>query len=974
MPNPAQPVPDYELIKVIGAGSYGTAWLARSVTGIWRAIKIMKPGPAGSTRLVEREMAGITRFQQALPGEPRQLALLHVGRLEDGGFYYVMELADDAGGAAEVDASTYVPLTLKEMQRRRGAISAREVLRLAIELSRALDGLHRRGLVHRDIKPSNIIFVQGVPKLADVGLVSSSDQVISSVGTRDYLPPEGTGHPAGDIYSLGKVLYELATGQPAMAFPRLPAEAMERPDWPQLRRLNPIILRAAESVPADRPANAAALLAEFEAVPAGGELEILRDRLRRAARRSRLALAVVAVQVLIIAVGAAVFGLRLARQEHRRRILAEKEQQTSRYAADLRLAVNALALADPGGGMAALDRQSNAPADLRGFEWHALRHEFRDDAIQLVPLTNTIPAGLALAFDGSRFATLTLDDRIHWWRSDGSWAGVAQPFSRMAGVDANGMTALALHTNGSWQVVNAAGTATIAPVTGEYPGARWPGDFAVVLRAAEPVTFTVWNFAAGAVVHQFSVGAHWSGLKPFHAALDRGGTRVAAVFVQSAGMDQRYHLGVWRTVDGGELWSRTFEQPVYSPRLSADGEKLAVTDRLAGLAVYEAASGRLLQQLPGHLNRVDALGFSPDGNRLASGGGDRGVRIWDWRNGREISRLLGARQQVTAVGWLPGGRELLAASDEGAVRRFAVPENRVDAPNRPRVYADERFGGMLFNADATLVAVTGTNGTVELLRLPGGTPAGSCSDLFEPLAWDPDGSLVGLGPDWSVRRQRAGEPAFTQVAPPVWLGSEFPEFVTPMSTRGQLAWGDEHGRVGLISTRPQGIRLMTNLHTSYVNGLAFSAVGDLLASGGDDATVVLTDTTTGAERARWKTAGEIQHLLFSPDGQDIIVARRDPVIEVWSVDGRRRAELNSHSRYVYGLAFVDGGERLVSAGADGKLVFWRRPDYRPLAELPFLEVNGTGGDQSPHDLKSAPDGRSLGLMTQDGRLRLWTRP
>src|SRR5206468_2532672 len=79
----------------------------------------------------------------------------------------------------------------------------------SLALTSALAFLHEQGLIHRDIKPSNIIFVQGQPKLADIGLVAGSDETCSFVGTEGFIPPEGPGTPAADVYSLGKVLMEL---------------------------------------------------------------------------------------------------------------------------------------------------------------------------------------------------------------------------------------------------------------------------------------------------------------------------------------------------------------------------------------------------------------------------------------------------------------------------------------------------------------------------------------------------------------------------------------------------------------------------------------------------------------------------------------------------------------------------------------------------------------------------------------------
>ena len=65
---------------------------------------------------------------------------------------------------------------------------------------------HLHGLIHRDLKPSNVIFINGEPKLADLGLVTGEDDAQSFVGTEGYLPREGPGPVAADLYALGIVM------------------------------------------------------------------------------------------------------------------------------------------------------------------------------------------------------------------------------------------------------------------------------------------------------------------------------------------------------------------------------------------------------------------------------------------------------------------------------------------------------------------------------------------------------------------------------------------------------------------------------------------------------------------------------------------------------------------------------------------------------------------------------------------------
>jgi serine/threonine protein kinase/formylglycine-generating enzyme required for sulfatase activity len=237
-------VPNHEMIRVIGSGAYGEIWMARSQLGILRAVKIVDRRTFESEKAFEREFEGMARFEPISREHAGFVDILHVGRDDDGEFfYYVMELADDHLTGQEVDEQRYVPKTLKTELARRSRLLADEVLTLGMALSESLVVLHREGLVHRDIKLANIIFVGGRPKIADIGLVAATGQN-SFVGTEGYVPPEGPGAAQGDIFSLGKVLYEMAMGKDRMDFPALNTRINELPDRDLLMRLNDVFIRA----------------------------------------------------------------------------------------------------------------------------------------------------------------------------------------------------------------------------------------------------------------------------------------------------------------------------------------------------------------------------------------------------------------------------------------------------------------------------------------------------------------------------------------------------------------------------------------------------------------------------------------------------------------------------------------------------------------------------------------------------------
>src|SRR5205823_903770 len=106
----------------------------------------------------------------------------------------------------------------------RQRLPARKCVEIAIMLLRGLQILHESGFTHRDVRPANIIFVNGLPKLADIDLLAGNDAAVTSYIPRSYAPPEGSHSSRADIFSLGRTLYEMCTGLRVEAFPSLPRD------------------------------------------------------------------------------------------------------------------------------------------------------------------------------------------------------------------------------------------------------------------------------------------------------------------------------------------------------------------------------------------------------------------------------------------------------------------------------------------------------------------------------------------------------------------------------------------------------------------------------------------------------------------------------------------------------------------------------------------------------------------------------
>jgi len=153
------------------------------------------------------------------------------------------------------------------------AINPAEVIRLITAICDGLTHAHKNGIIHRDIKPSNILLdLNGQPKIGDFGLARPIERKLEQgeeiFGTPHYTAPEVVDQPhsvdhRADIFSLGVMLHELLTGKLPAVDPR-PASTIIRCD----PRLDTIIRRATQPLPAARYASAAEMAADLRAISA----------------------------------------------------------------------------------------------------------------------------------------------------------------------------------------------------------------------------------------------------------------------------------------------------------------------------------------------------------------------------------------------------------------------------------------------------------------------------------------------------------------------------------------------------------------------------------------------------------------------------------------------------------------------------------------------------------------------------------
>ncbi|WP_422115638.1 serine/threonine-protein kinase [Brachybacterium sp. UNK5269] len=263
----------YELTSLIATGGMGQVWkgqdreLRREV-----AIKVLREEYAGDEGFLKRFRAE-ARHTAALSHEGIA-ALYDYGEL-DGRAYIVMELCPGR------------PLS-DIIEENPGGLPEKRVVSVLIELARALDAAHSKGVVHRDVKPENVLVDEAhdwAMKITDFGIARSKDQARLTktglvMGTAQYLSPEqAMGKQAtslSDIYALGIVAYEMLVGkrpftgssQVEIAMAQVKQQPPELPETitGDLRRLVMMMLAKA---PANRPRSAAAVARILEAIQRG---------------------------------------------------------------------------------------------------------------------------------------------------------------------------------------------------------------------------------------------------------------------------------------------------------------------------------------------------------------------------------------------------------------------------------------------------------------------------------------------------------------------------------------------------------------------------------------------------------------------------------------------------------------------------------------------------------------------------------
>lgn len=976
-------IPDHEMRSLIGGGSYGQIWLAQNVVGAFRAVKIVSRSNFNSERPYEREFEGLQRFEPISRSHQGFLQILHIGRKDsEGYFYYVMELGDGREDGWREDPSRYTPRTLDSELQALGRLPLDRCLEIALSLSEALARLHQQKLVHRDLKPSNIVFVNGQPKLADIGLVTEAGPGVTFVGTEGYVPREGPGLPTADIFAMGKVLYEISTGRDCTECPELPEDIPPTTSGISFHEINAVVCKCCEADPAHRYQTAEELRLHLSLIRAGSSVRqlLLIERILRGVKKWALPMA-----LAVCALGAVAFAGWHSRQNAVALKQREQELAQRKMGSFVAMGNQAMDQNDPLGALPWFTAALGLPSLDPNFEE---AHRVRMSAV-----LEQCPKVVQLWFSDR-------DARYGQFGTNGS-----------------GYSALVQVRDGRFQHLKVSdGVPLSQPFGGtaheEMASLSPQGNLALTTSRLEP-RVRLWGLPDGALRADLPFRDYVT-----FARFDPAGERIVVGLFGGG-------VVIHELSRGTEIQLQGHSKRVSHVTFDNEGKRILSCGQDGVATIWDVATGDRIVPLVGHGTWVNWGCFSPDGKRVVTAGFDRTIRVWDSATGKEVLPApLEPPEVVRSVEFSADGETLVAASFDFSVHFWNA---RTGKPKFAALPHGDHVVYATLSSDGQRVLSVSQNGTTRVWQLPGQATL----SLWKALDFDPRATRASVETKGVLNSVDLSEQVLSKTAS---------ERHAPISTSMPTGWrelkalSEGAGWVTLSETHPEDLDSPTILESWRIEGTAVrsnrievpSGAHDLRVMGAGTCVVLVHsnaqaisawDVTKG--QRLWQTewhgksvqglypnsegnriaavlsnrAGhwvvvldaqlgaplfpnplrheaQIRSVEFSPGSRMLAVSCASMVAQsdaawLWETEtGKPIGVPLAHRDGVLFCGFSPTGDRVVTCGEDKVAMIWQAQTGRQLVRPMPHE------DQVMHACFSR-DGRWLATACKSGSIRLW---
>jgi WD40 repeat protein/tetratricopeptide (TPR) repeat protein/serine/threonine protein kinase len=994
----------YKLLQLIGEGGFGVVYMAEQEKPIHRrvALKIIKLG-MDTKQVIARFEA--ERQALAMMDHPNIARVLDAGATDTGRPYFVMELVKGVPVTEYCDKNN---------------LDTRQRLELFIDVCKAVQHAHQKGIIHRDIKPSNVMITlhdgRPVPKIIDFGIAKATQHRLTEktlfteyrqfIGTPEYMSPEQAEMSGldvdtrSDIYSLGVLLYELLTGTTPFEAEKLRSAAYDeirriiREDEPprpstrlstlgesltdiakhrnaqpgELRRivrgdLDWVVMKSLEKDRTRRYETANEFAMDIrrhlgdEPVVAGPPGAMY--RIRKFVRRNRTKATAAAVMLAAIVVGLVVSITMYFQAEQ-----AREYEATARTEAE---------------------QARRAEADQR-----QIAETERDRAVK------------------AQQETQRANEKLIWENYIAA-IGISQRFIKEGNIkDAKALLEKcpAEHRHWEWghlQYLCNQDIRTVRADPREVLSIAFSANGKCVATVGALKSVKLWDTNMEQLLTEMP-GTCFA-ISPDSEYLAIGSPSTKSESLESVNLWDMQAGRVFQTLEG-------HKGGVKAVAFSPDGKLIASVSSDGVARIWDVATGKERHKLLGPYYEAECVTFSPDGKYLAAGYHSWDVVLWDVETGKTVSMHKENNHEITALAFTPDGQYLYSSGAGNKVIRWNVHTDSVEQMHRSQVtvalsIAIDRDGKYLatgnsnmtvslydlktnqeihifkghtgevdavaFSPDGKYLTTGGKDGDVkfwDLERLQGHLRLKGHMGDIKAIAFSPDGRYLATGAgnwnmvnDHTVRIWDLESGSLLHDLTGHHLNIWCLAFSPDGATLATSSW-DDSIKIWSVQTGEEMQTLKKDTHG--VESLAFHPNGRYLASGNDDHSAKIWDLATGRKirtlsgHTHWVSA-----VAYSPDGRLLATGSWDNRIKIWDIErGKVLRDLIHHSEMVQSLAFSSDGRLLASGSYDDTARIWQVSTGQQLTVL-------RGHTEMVGAVAFSPDDKRLFTASRNAVAKIW---